>query len=204
MSGKANMTPANGHRVQGFSSESFLDAKEIINSLDLKGDENFMDAGCGDGHASIEALKILNDNGTVYAVDIYEPSIDDMKKYKEENNVENLIPMVGDLTDHVDVDDDSMDVILMINVFHGFKAVRKLDETVEELKRIIKPKGKIAIMDYKKQETRHGPPYPIRSSPEELEELFNKHGLKLLSLNDNTGEDIEEGKSHYLIVFTKE
>ena len=203
MAGKANMTPANGHRVQGFSSESFLDANEIINSLNLKGDENFMDAGCGDGHASIEALKILNDNGTVYGVDIYEPSIEDLNKYKEEHDITNLIPLVGDLTDHVDVDDDSMDVILMINVFHGFKAVRKLDETVEELKRIIKPGGKIAIMDYKKQETRHGPPYPVRSSPGELEELFNKHGLKLVSLNDDTGEDIEQGKSHYLIVFTK-
>ena len=201
MAGKANMTPANGHRVQGFSSESFLDANEIINSLNLKGDENFMDAGCGDGHASIEALKILNDDGTVYGVDIYEPSIEDLNKY--EHDITNLIPLVGDLTDHVDVDDDSMDVILMINVFHGFKAVRKLDETVEELKRIIKPGGKIAIMDYKKQETRHGPPYPVRSSPEELEELFNKHGLKLVSLNDDTGEDIEQGKSHYLIVFTK-
>ena len=160
-----------------------------------------MDAGCGDGHASIEALKILNDNGTVYAVDIYGPSIEDLSKYKDEHDISNLIPLVGDLTDHVDVDDDSMDVILMINVFHGFKAVRKLDETVEELKRIIKPGGKIAIMDYKKQETRHGPPYPVRSSPEELEELFNKHGLKLVSLNDDTGEDIEQGKSSIFLKF---
>ena len=203
MANNTGLVPKNGHRIHGRSSESFLDAKEIINSLDLKGDEVFMDAGCGDGHAAIEALSILNDDSIVYGVDIDEESMEDEEKYKTENNIENLIPLVGDLTKNVDVEDDTIDVILMINVFHGFKAAEKLDEAVEELKRMIKPGGKIAIMDYKKQETKYGPPITVRSSPEEIEQLFNKQGLKLLSLDNETGEDIEEGKSHYLIIFTK-
>lgn len=203
MANKTGLKPKNGHRIHGRSSETFLDAREIINSLDLKGDEVFMDAGCGDGHAAIEALDILEDNAIIYATDIYEPSIEDLKKYKKANNIENLIPLVGDLSKHVDVDDNSIDVILMINVFHGFKAEEKLDDTVEELKRMIKPGGKIAIMDYKKQEAKHGPPLKVRSSAEELENLFKNHGLKLLSLDNDTGEDIEEGKSHFLIIFTK-
>ncbi|WP_295722281.1 class I SAM-dependent methyltransferase [uncultured Methanobrevibacter sp.] len=203
MGNKTGIIPKNGHRIHGRSSETFLDAREIINSLDLKGDEVFMDAGCGDGHAAIEALDILDDNALVYGVDIYEPSIEDLKKYKNENNIENLIPLVGDLTQHVDVADSSIDVILMINVFHGFKGIQKLDEVVEELKRMIKPDGKIAIMDYKKQEAKHGPSITVRSSAEELENLFKNHGLKLLSLDNDTGEDIEEGKSHFLIIFTK-
>ncbi|OWT33198.1 SAM-dependent methyltransferase [Methanobrevibacter sp. 87.7] len=200
---KGMMTPANGHRVQGMSSESFLDGKEILNNLNLNGNEVFMDAGCGDGHIALEARNLLNKDAKIYAVDIYEQSIEDLKKQVNEENIDNIIPLVGDFTSHVNVSDDSIDVILMVNVFHGFNAVRKLDETVEELKRIIKPGGKIAIMDYKKQEARHGPPYPIRMSSEEIEELFNKHGLKLLKLISDTGEDIETGKSHYLIIFTK-
>ena len=39
--------PSNGHRIHGFSSETFIDAREIIKSLGLKGNEVFMDAGCG-------------------------------------------------------------------------------------------------------------------------------------------------------------
>lgn len=200
---KNMMTPANGHRIQGISSESFLDANEILNNLDLKGDEVFMDAGCGDGHIAMEARKLLNDNSRIYAVDIYEPSVDDLKKQIEEENINNIIPLLGDFTNHVDVSNDSIDVVLMVNVFHGFNAVRKLDEAVEEFKRIIKPGGKIAIMDYKKQEAKHGPPYPIRMDPKEIEDLFNKHGLKCLNLINDIGEDIETGKSHYLIIFTK-
>ncbi|MBO6122743.1 MAG: class I SAM-dependent methyltransferase [Methanobrevibacter sp.] len=198
------MEPENGHRAHGFSSAFFLDSDEIIQELDLKGDETFMDAGCGDGHNAIKILEDYNHTGLVYAVDIYDASIEDMNKYKAENNVENLINIEADITEGIPgVDDESIDVVLMVNVFHGFKASRKLDEAVEELARIVKKDGKIAIMDYKPWDVPKGPPTQYRSSPEDLEKLFNSHGLKMTYLNEEIGEDIPEGKSHFLIMFSK-
>ena len=127
-----------------------------------------------------------------------------METYKKENDVENLINIEADITEGISgVEDESIDVVLMVNVFHGFKASRKLDEAVEELARIIKNDGKIAIMDYKAWDVPNGPPTPVRSSPQDLEELFNNHGLKMTYLNEEIGEDIPEGKSHYLIMFEK-
>lgn len=204
---KKNMTgvlPANGHRIQGRSSEDFLPVDDILEQLNLKGNESFMDAGCGDGHVAIRALDYLKD-GEVYALDIYEPSVEDMKKYKQENNVENLTPVLSNISERIDLDDETLDVVLLVNVFHGFKATRTIDEAVEELRRVIKQDGgRIAIMDYKKQDTRYGPPTAMRTSAEEMEEIFKGHGLKMTYLNNNTGEDIPEGKSHYLIVFERE
>ena len=197
--------PENGHRAHGFSSANFLDSDEILNELNLTGLETFMDAGCGDGHIAIKAIEEYLPNGNVYAVDIYDASIEDMETYKKENNVDNLINIEADITEGIpDVEDDSVDVILLVNVFHGFKASRKLDEAIMELKRIIKPGGKIAIMDYKAWDVPKGPPTQVRSSPSDLEKLFNKHGLKKIYLNEKIGEDIPEGKSHYLIMFKKE
>ena len=198
------MMPENGHRAHGFSSALFLDSDEIIQELNLTGNETFMDAGCGDGHNAIKVLEDYNHKGLVYAVDIYDASIEDMETYKTENNVENLINIEADITEGIPgVDDESMDVILMVNVFHGFKASRKLDEAVEELARIIKKDGKIAIMDYKPWDVPKGPPTQYRSSPADLEKLFNKHGLEQIYLNEEIGEDIPEGKSHFLIMFGK-
>lgn len=198
------MMPENGHRAHGFSSAHFLDSDEIIQELNLTGNETFMDAGCGDGHNAIKILEDYNHKGLVYAVDIYDASIEDMETYKTENNVENLINIEADITEGIPgVDDESMDVILMVNVFHGFKASRKLDEAVEELARIIKKDGKIAIMDYKPWDVPKGPPTQYRSSPADLEKLFNKHGLEQIYLNEEIGEDIPEGKSHFLIMFGK-
>ena len=198
------MEPENGHRAHGFSSALFLDSDEIIQELDLKGDETFMDAGCGDGHNAIKVLEDYNHKGTVYAVDVYDASIEDMDKYKKKNNVENLVNIEADITEGIPgVDDESIDVVLMVNVFHGFKASRKMDEAVDELARIVKKDGKIAIMDYKPWDVPKGPPTQFRSSPEDLEKLFNNHGLKMTYLNEEIGEDIPEGKSHFLIIFGK-
>ena len=199
------MMPENGHRAHGFSSANFLDSDEILNELNLTGLETFMDAGCGDGHIAIKAIEEYLPNGNVYAVDIYDASIEDMETYKKDNNVDNLINIEADITEGIpDVEDDSVDVILLVNVFHGFKASRRLDDAVIELKRIIKSEGKIAIMDYKAWDVPKGPPTQVRSSPNDLEELFNNHGLKKIYLNEKIGEDIPEGKSHYLIMFKKE
>ena len=195
----------NGHRAHGFSSVHFLDSDEIISELNLKGNETFMDAGCGDGHIAIKVVEEYLPDGTVYAVDVYGASIEDMEAYKVENNVENLINIEADITKGIPgVDDESIDVVLMVNVFHGFRASRTMDEAIDEFARIIKQDGKIAIMDYKAWDVPKGPPTAFRSSPDELEEVFAKHGLKMTHLNEEIGEDIPQGKSHYFIVFQKE
>lgn len=195
----------NGHRAHGFSSVHFLDSDEIISELNLKGNETFMDAGCGDGHIAIKVVEEYLPDGTVYAVDVYDASIEDMEAYKAENNVDNLINIEADITKGIPgVDDESIDVVLIVNVFHGFRASRTMDEAIDEFARIIKQDGKIAIMDYKAWDVPKGPPTAFRSSPEELEEVFAKHGLKMTHLNEEIGEDIPQGKSHYFIVFQKE
>ena len=203
MVNKTGMLPANGHRIQGRSSESFLNAHDIIMELGLEGNEVFMDAGCGDGHAALEAVEILGEDATVYAVDIYEPSIEDLQKAADEKGYDNLIPICADIPDHIDLDDDVVDIILLINVWHGFKATRRMDDASEELKIIVKRSRTTDTIEYQMQEAKHGPPITVRSSPEDLEEVFKEHDMSLFSLNPDTGEDIPEGKSHYLIIFQK-
>lgn len=89
-------------------------------------------------------------------------------------------------------------------MFHGFVAQNNVDESIMELKRITKPGGKIAVMDYKKIESKYGPPTFVRKTQKELEELFHNHELKLISQDNDIGELYEDGtKSHYLMIFEK-
>ena len=204
MSNNTGLMPFNGHRIQSRSSESFIDAHEVISRIKLKGDEIFLDAGCGDGHVAIEAYNMLNKNATIYALDIYKPSIDDLEKEIKEKNISNIIPIHSDISSNIALSNDIVDFTLMINVFHGFVAQNNVDESILELKRITKPKGKIAVMDYKKIESKYGPPIYVRKNQKELEELFHKHELKLVSQDNDIGELYEDGtKSHYLMIFEK-
>ena len=191
------------HRHHGKSSANFLDSDEILNELNLKGNETFLDAGCGDGHVAMIAHDLLDEDAIIYAVDIYDASIEDMQKEVDEKGIKNIIPICADATEHIDVEDDFVDVILLINVWHHFNVARKMDEATLELKRILKPGGRIAVMEYKKEEARHGPRYPMRVSHEVIDELFKKHDMKFVSLDCEVGEDLGDHMSHYLIVFEK-
>ena len=69
-----------------------------------------------------------------------------------------------------------------------------MDDAIDEFARIIKQDGKIAIMDYKAWDVPKVPPTAVRSSPDELKEIFMKHNLKMTYLNEEIGEDIPQGK----------
>lgn len=199
------MGDAMEHKHHGKSSAKFLNADDILNELGLNGNETFMDAGCGDGYISIKAVEEYLPSGTVYAVDIYDESIKSLDEYKKENGLENLINIEANISEGIpDVEDASVDVLLMVNVFHGFKSSGEQDVVIEELKKLIKDDGKIAIMDFNPIEIPIGPSVDIKISPEYLEEIFNSHGLKQTYLNDDMGTDYPNGKSHYMVIFEKE
>ena len=100
--------------------------------------------------------------------------------------------------------DESVDVVLMLNVFHGFRESGQKEDVINELKRITKSDGRIAIMDFKPIEMTKGPPIDIRISHVEMEKIFNQYGLKRDHLNVDIGEENPQGKSHYMIIFKKE
>ena len=193
------------HKHHAKSSIKFIKSDEVLSQLNLNGNETFMDAGCGDGHIAIKAIEDYLPDGCAYAVDNYEPSIAELEEYKAKNNVENLINIQADITgDIVQIEDDSIDMIFMLNVVHGFKSAGNMDDVIDNLTRILKNDGKFAIVEFRPIDLPIGPPLEIKYAPEELEGIFNSHGFKKAYLNEELGQDGPDGKSHYLIIFEKE
>ena len=119
------------HKHYGKSSAKFLDAEDILNEMHFNGDETFMDAGCGDGYISIKAAKKYLPQGIVYAVDSYDVAINELEEYKDENDVQNLINVHADITEGIpSISDDSVDAVLMLNVFHGFRLSEDKDNVI--------------------------------------------------------------------------
>jgi hypothetical protein len=79
----------------------------------------------------------------------------------------------------------------MSNVLHGLVANGEADSTFKEIARVTAP-----IVEFRKQESPHGPPLSIRLSSEDIEALAGGYGF--------SKENVEEvGPYHYAIVFRK-
>jgi hypothetical protein len=54
----------------------------------------------------------------------------------------------------------------------------------KEVKRILKPKAQLAVINIKKENTPFGPPMEMRSSPEELRQKLSFTSRELMEVNE--------------------
>jgi ubiquinone/menaquinone biosynthesis C-methylase UbiE len=184
------------HEHAGLTSKGFLSTKKILSEVGLKEGQTFLDAGCGAGHFSIAASKQVGTKGTIYAVDIDHHAISSLKDEIAKKDLINIETVISDLTKHIPVNDSSIDVCLLANVMHGFAANKEVGSVFSEITRIMKPKGILVVVDFKKKFSL-GPPKSIRLSPEEMEALITPLGFEIIKT-------VNVGLFHYLIMFHKE
>lgn len=175
------------HRHRGKSSESYLNKDIVLKELNILSGETILDAGCGNGYMSKNFSKILGNTGKVYALDPDQVAIDILKKETEGTNIK---PIEGDISKKTQIEASSIDLIYLSTVFHGFSK-DQIDGFQKEAKRLLKPNGKLAIVEIKKEKTPFGPPLEIRFSPDEL-----KKAITLMPISF-----VEVGEYFYMQVF---
>jgi len=106
------------------------------------------------------------------------------------------VSSVADITKKLPLDDESISLAFMSNVLHGLVANSEADGTFKEISRVTANGGRLAIVEFKKQESPYGPPLSIRLSPDEVEALVPEYGFSKEGVH-------EIGPYHYAIIFRK-
>jgi ubiquinone/menaquinone biosynthesis C-methylase UbiE len=148
----------------GKFSEGLLNDEKILANLDICAGQTILDAGCGNGYMTKKFSELVGNTGKIYALDPDERSIANLKNEVEKTNIE---AFVGDITKPTGLKAASIDLVYLSTVFHIFSE-SQIEDFVAEIKRILKPKARLAIVNIKKEDTPFGPPVEMRSSPEEL------------------------------------
>jgi ubiquinone/menaquinone biosynthesis C-methylase UbiE len=115
----------------------------IIQQLKLKPGDVVADIGAGPGVISLPMAKAVAPNGKVYAVDIDQAFIDHINMRAKEQNVSNVVAVLGKFTDPA-LPAKDVDVALFHDVLHH---IEKRAEYLAATARYIKPNGRIAIVD---------------------------------------------------------
>lgn len=174
---------------RGKSSEGFLNKGQILAGLSIAPGQTILDAGCGNGYMARKFAETAGATARIYALDPDVVSIDVLKSETVGTNIE---PFVGDITKETKLAASSIDLIYLSTVVHGFSK-KQMEGFVKEVKRLLKPSGRLAIVEIKKEKTPFGPPLEMRLSPEELRQTIDLIPTGL----------IDVGQYFYMQIFSK-
>ena len=172
------------HFRRGPSSFGMHDSGLVFEKLALNEGDALLDLGCGAGDYSIYAAKIVGKSGRVYALDLWQEMRDKVCEEAAAQGISNIHPVVSDICERINIPDKSMDACLIAAVLHMMDLSLVKATLFAELKRVIKPHGKLAVIECKKENSLHGPPLHMRISPEELEQGLGEFGFEKVDYTD--------------------
>ena len=143
----------------------------IWGTLSLENCQSIVDIGAGTGLFS-KAFYTCMKNGMVYAADISEKMIEWMCENIQIKNY-SINPVLME-ENSIPLEKEIADLVLMINLHHELNNPVSL---LKEANRLLKPKGKIAIIDWKKEEMSSGPPLRIRVGSTIIKEQLHSAGF---------------------------
>src|SRR5699024_52095 len=155
-----------------------LQPEKVIDLLKVTPADTVADLGAGPGMFTIPLAKLSK---KVFAVDVEPEMLERLKKNAENENIENITYVNNDL-EKIDMNDESVTCVLNTFVIHEVSSVTN---TVEEMKRILKPDGRLLLADWEATGSESGPPLEIRIPSTEMEKILQNHGFQteLLQLN---------------------
>ncbi len=172
-----------GHR--GGSSSFLMHSPDIVfNALALSEGNRFLDIGCGPGDYAMRASKEIGSPGLVYALDKSESNIDHLKQRSDAEGITNIVAMIADATKQLPISRGCIDVCLVATVLHIPDVAGRADVLCEEIRRVLNPDGRLAIIECHKKDLSFGPPQHMRLSPKDTEELIGRFGFKKTGIVD--------------------
>ncbi len=179
----------------GKSSFGLVDTRRVFREMKLKKGMNLLDMACGRGEYSLAASKIIGDDGLVYAIDLWEEGIADLRRQVSDRKIRNIDARVADVRERIPVKDSCVDLCLMATVLHDLVETNGAGQALKEAARVLRPEGILAAIEFKKMEGPPGPPMRIRLTPEEVGRLTSPHGFMRRRI-------IDVGPYNYMMLFT--
>jgi FkbM family methyltransferase len=127
---------------------------KLIEALKIKPGEVIADIGAGSGYYAFRLSKLVGAKGKILAVDIQPEMLDIIRKRMKEQNVTNVEPIQGTVSDPK-LKANSVDTILMVDVYHEFDHPY---EMTLAMTKALKPGGRMVFVEFRMED----PDVPIK------------------------------------------
>jgi len=173
----------------------FSDPENNIRQLALAPGMQVADFGSGSGFYTMAISKAVSPGGRVFAIDIQKDLLEKLKNSARQNHLTNIEVVWGDL-EHLGgtkLREGSMDAVTACNLFFQ---VENKDGLCLEIKRILKPNGRVLVVDWASSFGGIGPQEKDVITKINMTSIFQDHGFVL-------DREISAGAEHYGLVFRK-
>lgn len=165
-----------------------LNPPATLRKLGLGLHDTVCDIGAGTGIFTIPAARLTK--GTVYAIDMNDELLLVLEAKSRSEGLDH-IKTIRSMEFDYDIPTHSVDMVLLVTVLHE---IEEKPELLREINRLLKPSGKLCVIEFRKEPTPMGPPLPHRIAIEEVESVCTAHGF-------TEQESFLLGENFYVIVF---
>lgn len=147
------------------------DCQKMLENLGVKPGMTICDMGCGNGFYSLQLAKMVGNEGKILAVDIQSEMLRLLKARAEEQGIENIELVLGDIDDPK-LPEGKVDLIMCVDVYHEFSHP---EEMLAGMRKSLKPDGMIVMLEFRMED----PKVPIKT----LHKMSKKQILREYKLN---------------------
>jgi len=177
------------------SSGGFLNPQKVLGQLEIKASSVIAHFGCGHGYFTIPLAHMVGPEGQIFAIDILEEAIKEVKDKAEKEGVKNIQTLRGnlELPGGSKMPDQRCDMVLLANIL--FQSSKK-SEIIREGRRILKSDGKMVIIDWESGGTNLTAHSGWRISSAEAQRLAEVENFAF-------ERNFDAGDYHYGLIFKK-
>lgn len=170
----------------------FSDPASNLAKLGLNEGHKVVDLGAGSGFYSMEAAKKVGQSGRVYAVDVQKDLLERLRSVASSSGLKNIEVVWGNAEKigGTKLREGIADRVVASNILFQ---VEKPDDFALEIKRILKPSGRLLVIDWSDLSAM-SPRTLVAQHKAEM--IFTKAGFKLL-------DQFNAGDHHYGLVFLR-
>ena len=148
---------------------------EVVEALEIKPGQVVADVGAGNGYFVDRLSAQVGAHGRVYATDVQEIMLRDLRTRVEENGLSNVRVVHGAF------DDPSLpaaccDLIFFANVY---KEIQDRVAYMQRVRNALRSEGRVAILGFRADVRGPGPPASVRLDPERVVEELTRAGFDL-------------------------
>jgi ubiquinone/menaquinone biosynthesis C-methylase UbiE len=151
--------------------------RALVAALGIRRGMTVADLGAGTGYFSRWLSEAVGPTGTVLAVDVEPSLVAHLRERAEHDRTANVVPVLAS-PDNPRLPAGGVDLVLVVDTYHH------LDDRLvylRRMRRVLRPAGRVAIVEWQKRELPVGPPMEHKLAREQVVDEMTAAGYRLVA-----------------------